>query len=141
MNKLVKNTLLMAISFAIIGAGLTAADATIAQSLGFPEALVADLASNSAAWMGTFFGMFGAASVLVPAAVGKITGLGSSAHEHEKAPQVQITQGKGVPVKLGHAVHLEPQADTPFPGLQMDAESDYAVKIIAERSNGVEKHL
>lgn len=138
MKPLVRNTILMAISFAIIGAGLTAIDANVAQALGFSETLVTELSKNSAAWMGTFFGMFGAASVLVPAAVQKLPGLREKNKEasQDMAQDIAIDQGQGL------AAVVAPDIDNAMP--QRKTAQDYGLAeggVAKEGANKCPPHM
>lgn len=141
--KLLKHTLLMTISFAMIGAGLTYFDVNVAETIksgldvmnpnwaesaGLTSKFITEhLATNNTLWTGAFFGMFGAASVLVPTAIGKATGLS----EKEEKVKVNVRNGKELQVSVAKENEVENGLD--FTNEQMG--SHYTAKIQMDRAS------
>jgi spore maturation protein SpmA len=123
MGKMFKNAVKTGIAFFLIGMTLALVGPAVAETIGFTgEALASIVKANEIpVWTGTFFGMFGALSQVVPPLVDRIFGDVPSTHNQ----QAQIHQN--APSKA-----LENSQSLDIPQLAM--EQSFASKIKAERA-------
>jgi hypothetical protein len=123
MGKTLKNALKMGIAFFIIGMTLATIGPTVAEVIGFSGEALAHIAQANAMplWTGTFFGMFGAMSQVVPPLVDRLFGDTPTTHNQlaepaQKLPSKTIENSQNLDV------------------LQPAKEQDFVSKINAERA-------